>query len=75
MLKCSVPVGISLKKDVITYIRCGKDAVAKCIDSEWLICKHHAPYAEKQQWKIEPLKEETINGEDESRRGYLYQVA
>jgi hypothetical protein len=75
MLRCSVPVGIHIKDDDVKYVRCGKDAVARCVNSYWLICKHHIPYIEKQQWKVEPLKEEAINGEDEGRCGYIYKMA
>jgi hypothetical protein len=61
-MRCSIPVGMTVKSSgELKYLRCGKDASVKCVDSDWCVCDDHTAYANTKGWKLEPITEENYD--------------
>jgi hypothetical protein len=66
-MRCSIPVGMSIKANgELKYLRCGKDALMKCEDSDWYICDDHKEYVDTKGWKLNLIKE---GDNDENQTG------
>lgn len=55
-MNCSIPTDLIEVGGDPQYVRCGKKATHKVVNSDWYICEGHVEYAKSEGWPVRKIK-------------------